>query len=161
VTPQRSDLPGVLLRGATDTAIAQPFSDPLSLAFYCQRVTKLRDHPVFQTASKMAVGDVTLSYLLFTLLHFAQFVLAIVVCALYGIDLDRARKAHASADGKLVYAEVVGGLSALTTLLYCIPYILRFALIWAWNLVLFILWIVLFGLFGRVCHQDFMIVTVS
>lgn len=102
VTPQRSDLPGVLLRGATDTAIAQPFSDPLSLAFYCQRVTKLRDHPVFQTASKMAVGDVTLSYLLFTLLHFAQFVLAIVVCALYGIDLDRARKAHASADGKLV-----------------------------------------------------------
>lgn len=48
-----------------------------------------------------------------------------------------------------IYAEVVGGLSALTALLYCIPYILRFAAIWVWNLVLFILWIVLFGIFGK------------
>lgn len=49
-----------------------------------------------------------------------------------------------------VYAEVVAGLSALTTLLYCIPFILRFAFVWAWNLILFILWIVLFGIFGGV-----------
>lgn len=45
----------------------------------------------------------------------------------------------------------MGGLSALTAILYCIPFILRFALVWAWNLILFVLWIVLFGLFGRVC----------
>ncbi|KAL2257086.1 hypothetical protein VTK26DRAFT_683 [Humicola hyalothermophila] len=98
----------------------------------------------------MAVGGITLSHLLFSLLHFIQFALAITVCALYGINLDHARKANAHADGKWIYAEVVAGLSALTTLLYCIPYVLRFALVWAWNLVLFILWIALFGIFARI-----------
>ncbi|KAH6630100.1 hypothetical protein B0J18DRAFT_462991 [Chaetomium sp. MPI-SDFR-AT-0129] len=103
----------------------------------------------------MALGSISLGYLLFSLLHFGQFVLAITVCALYGIDLDRARKAGVAADGKWVYAEVVGGLAALTSILYCIPYILRFALVWAWNLVLFILWIALFGLFGKMyIHED-------
>jgi hypothetical protein len=98
----------------------------------------------------MAFGGITLSYLLFSLLHLAQFALAIAVCALYGIDLDRARKAHVHADGKWVYAVVVAGLSALTSILYCIPTILRFALVWVWNLILFTLWIALFGVFGRV-----------
>ena len=50
----------------------------------------------------MAFGGVTLSHVLFSLLHFCEFVLAITVCALYGIDLDRARKAHVHADGKWV-----------------------------------------------------------
>lgn len=45
----------------------------------------------------------------------------------------------------------MGGLSALTAVLYLIPFVLRFALVWAWNLVLFILWITLFGLVGNVC----------
>lgn len=49
-----------------------------------------------------------------------------------------------------VYAEVVGGLSAFTTVLYLIPFILRFAAVWIWNLILFILWIALFGVFGNV-----------
>ncbi|KAK3311522.1 uncharacterized protein B0T15DRAFT_78855 [Chaetomium strumarium] len=103
----------------------------------------------------MALGDTSRAYLFFTLLHFFQFALAITVCALYGINLDRARKAGAHADGRWVYAEVVGGLSALTAILYCIPFILRFALVWAWNLILFILWIALFGVFGRLyIHED-------
>ncbi|GAB1312383.1 MARVEL domain-containing protein [Madurella fahalii] len=103
----------------------------------------------------MAIGGMTLGYLLFSVLHIAQFALAITVCALYGVELDRARKAGAHAEGKWVYAEVVGGLSALTAILYCIPFILRFALVWAWNLILFILWIVLFGLFSRMyINQD-------
>lgn len=94
-----------------------------------------------------------LSYLLFVLLHVSQFILAVTVCALYGIDLDRARKAGVHADGKWVYAEVVGGLSALTAVLLCVPFILRFALVWAWNLILFVLWIALFGIFGKVCFS--------
>ncbi|KAL2020474.1 hypothetical protein VTK56DRAFT_8359 [Thermocarpiscus australiensis] len=97
----------------------------------------------------MAVGGLSLSYLLFSILHFCQFALALTVCGLYGVELDRARKANTHADGKWVYAVVVGGLSALTSLLYFIPFVLRFALTWAWNLILFILWIVLFGLFGK------------
>ncbi|KAK3298131.1 uncharacterized protein B0H64DRAFT_65547 [Chaetomium fimeti] len=103
----------------------------------------------------MAIGDVSLSYLLFLLLHFSQFVLAVTVCALYGIDLDRARKANVAADGKWIYAEVVGGLSALTAILYCVPFILRFAVVWVWNLILFILWIALFGIVGKMyIHED-------
>ncbi|KAK5656549.1 hypothetical protein OQA88_4528 [Cercophora sp. LCS_1] len=97
----------------------------------------------------MALGNVSLGYLLFCLLHFGQFVLAVTVCGLYGVELDRARKAGVHADGKWVYAEVIGGLSAITSLLYFLPFILRFALVWVWNLTLFILWIALFGLFGK------------
>lgn len=103
----------------------------------------------------MAFGSFALSYLLFVALHVSQFILAITVCALYGIDLDRARKAHVHADGRWVYAQVVGGLSALTAVLLCVPFILRFALVWAWNLILFILWIALFGVFGKMyIHED-------
>jgi hypothetical protein len=98
----------------------------------------------------MALGDLSLSYLLFSILHFSQFVLAVTVCALYGIDLDRSRKANIDPDGKWIYAEVVGGLSALTAILFCVPFILRFAVVWAWNLILFILWIALFGIVGKV-----------
>lgn len=50
----------------------------------------------------MAVGGITLSHLLFSALHFIQFALAITVCALYGIELDRTRKAGAHADGRWV-----------------------------------------------------------
>jgi hypothetical protein len=34
--------------------------------------------------------------------------------------------------------------------MYFIPFILRFAVVWAWNLVLFILWIAVFGVFAKV-----------
>ena len=103
----------------------------------------------------MAFGKVSLSYVLFCVLHFGQFVLAVTVCGLYGYELNRAAKAGKYADGKWVYAEVVGGLSALTSLLYFLPFILRFALVWVWNLILFILWIALFGIFGKMyIHED-------
>ncbi|KAK3943928.1 hypothetical protein QBC46DRAFT_13887 [Diplogelasinospora grovesii] len=96
-----------------------------------------------------------LSYWLFVALLFFEFVLAVTVCGLYGVELNRASKAGQGADGRWVYAEVVGGLSALTAILCIIPYILRFAVIWAWNTVLFILWIALFGIFGSIyIHQD-------
>ncbi len=100
---------------------------------------------------KMGLFGMALSYLTFSVLHFFQFVLAIVVCGLYGVDLHRASSAGVRADGKWyvltlsrqiwscfrnaspltrqdrqVYAEVVGGLSALTAALYFIPFIVRF-----------------------------------
>jgi len=102
----------------------------------------------------MAFGSLSKSYLLFSILHFGQFVLAITVCGLYGVELNRAMKAGVHADGKWVFAEVVGGLSAITALLYFLPFILRFALVWAWNLILFILWIALFGVFGAMYIKE-------
>lgn len=53
-----------------------------------------------------------------------------------------------------VYAVVVGALSAVTSLLYLLPFILRFAAVTAWSLVLFVLWIALFGVFGRLYIRE-------
>lgn len=50
----------------------------------------------------MGVLGMTAGYLLFSILHFFQFVLAVTVCGLYGIDLQRARSHGAYADGKWV-----------------------------------------------------------
>ncbi|KAF3061937.1 hypothetical protein GL218_02809 [Daldinia childiae] len=103
----------------------------------------------------MGILGMTASYLLFSVLHFAQFVLAVTVCGLYGVDLSRARSQGKYIDGKWVYAEVVGVLAALTAILYFIPFILRFAAVTVWNSIMFILWIALFGLFGGMyIHED-------
>ncbi|WPH04954.1 Hypothetical protein R9X50_00785100 [Acrodontium crateriforme] len=82
-------------------------------------------------------------------LRFFQFVLGITVCGLYGVDLNNAHKAGVGADGKWVFAEVVGALSVFTVLIYGIPFVKSY---WAfgWDWVLFILWTALFGLFGRI-----------
>ena len=87
--------------------------------------------------------------LLRLILRFLQFILALTVAGLYGVDLHAANKASAYADGKWVFAEVVAGLSAFTVIIYGIPFIKSY---WAfgWDWVLFILWTALFGLFGRI-----------
>jgi len=50
----------------------------------------------------MAFGNISFAYVLFCILHFGQFVLALTVCGLYGVELDRARKAGVEGDGKWV-----------------------------------------------------------
>ncbi|KAK7946484.1 Uracil phosphoribosyltransferase [Apiospora aurea] len=102
----------------------------------------------------MGFFGMTLAYIAFSILHFFQFVLALVVCGLYGVDLDRARKAGKYTDGKWVFAEVVGALSALTAILYSVPFILRFAAVPAWSFVIFVLWVALFGLFGNMYIKE-------
>lgn len=65
---------------------------------------------------RMGIRDMTLSYLLFSILHFVQFVLAITVIGLYGTDLDRARQAGVYIDGKWVCG--LRGLSYLPEMRY-------------------------------------------
>ena len=125
----------------------------------------------------MGLLGFTVSYLLFSAIHFCQFILAIVVCGLYGYDLHHANNSGKYSDSKWVrlsmhafllqmaqigltdvaqiFAEVVGALSAATALLYVIPFILRFAVVWIWNVIIFILWIALFGTFGKLfIHEN-------
>jgi hypothetical protein len=47
---------------------------------------------------------------------------------------------------------VVGSISAVTCVLYFIPFILRIAgfVVAIWDFILFVLWIALFGVFGKV-----------
>lgn len=98
----------------------------------------------------MAIGCAALSYVLFTILHACQFVVGGATCVLYGIDIKHARDAAEAVDGKAAYAVAVGGLGALTALLLLVPFVVRFAFVWVWSLVLCVLWLALFGIFGRV-----------
>jgi hypothetical protein len=98
----------------------------------------------------MAFSDFTKSYILFAVLHFLQFVMAIAVCGLYGQDLHAAQVQGKYMDGKWVLAVVVGGLSALTALVYTVPSVMRCAFTWIWGFILTILWIAVFGVFGQV-----------
>lgn len=81
--------------------------------------------------------------------RFLQFVLAITVCGLYGVDLAKAHKEGKYSDSKWVFAEVTASLSAVTAVLYIIPFLARIPFIWIWDVVLSILWITVFGLFGK------------
>lgn len=93
-------------------------------------------------------------YIAFTVLHFLAFAMALTVCGLYGVDLTRARESGVAADPKWVFAEVVAGISVFTTLVYLIPFVLRFAGVPIWNLILFILWIAVFGVFGSMYIKE-------
>lgn len=54
-------------------------------------------------------------------LRFLQFIFAIAVLGLYGTDINSLRKVGLSPPSKWVYAEVIGALSAVTALVYCLP----------------------------------------
>ncbi|CAK4033807.1 uncharacterized protein RCC_10895 [Lecanosticta acicola] len=83
-------------------------------------------------------------------LRFLQFIFAITVAGLYGVDLARAHKDGAGSDSHWVYAEVVAGLSAVTCLVYGLLFFLPSEILFGWDWLLFILWTALFGLFGDI-----------
>jgi len=75
-------------------------------------------------------------------------VLAITVASLYGIDLAYATNNQLLADSRWIYAEVVAGLSAIACIFHCLFFLKPLWLLW--DCVLFVLWAVLFGVFGTV-----------
>jgi len=64
-----------------------------------------------------------------------QFVLAIVVAGLYGIRINVERVSHQHPSPLWLFAEVVAGLSAFTSLIYMIPSVRSF-LFFLWDAVL-------------------------
>lgn len=84
------------------------------------------------------------------LLHLVEFALAITVCALYGVDVDRARRDRRYPSDEWVYAVVVGGVSATTAVLYCFAFVRWSSFAWVSHAVLCIMWAVLSGIFGQV-----------
>ncbi|ETN40201.1 uncharacterized protein HMPREF1541_04477 [Cyphellophora europaea CBS 101466] len=82
-----------------------------------------------------------------------QLVGAIVVCAYYGRILNRAMKEDVYSDSKWVYAVTVGAISGLTAFAYIVwGLLLEFraiALLFAWDAVIVILWLVCSGIFGK------------
>jgi Zn-dependent protease len=99
----------------------------------------------------MGLFDVAVSYMLFTVVHFFCFALSLAVCGLYGTDLQRANEAGVGADSKWVFAVVVGAMSAVTCVVYFVPFMLRLlgVFVAVWDFILFVLWIAVFGVFGK------------
>ncbi|KAG5948010.1 hypothetical protein E4U53_006352 [Claviceps sorghi] len=105
----------------------------------------------------MGVFSTSVSYFAFSSLHFVCFALALAVCGLYGQDLNSSHNVDEYSRSKWIYAVVVGSLSAVTCVVYFIPALLRHSGVIgaAWNFVLFILWIAVFGVFGSLyIHKD-------
>jgi hypothetical protein len=104
----------------------------------------------------MALLDLGPRYILTSVLRALQIIFAFTVVGLYGTDLDSARKAGVYADGRWVYAVVLGVMSAVTAIVYLVPLVVRrLTFLFAWDWIIFFLWIVLFGIFGKLyIHED-------
>jgi hypothetical protein len=115
--------------------------------------------------------EMTFAYIGHSIFRFIQIVLALAVCGLYGVDLNRAHKEHKYSDGKWVrspfytllkssltraqvFAEVVASLSAVTALIYIIPFAKRIPFAFVWDTILLLLWFALFGLFGSLYLKE-------
>ncbi|KFY00379.1 hypothetical protein V490_01382 [Pseudogymnoascus sp. VKM F-3557] len=103
----------------------------------------------------MAILNEPMTYLAFGVVRFIQFILALTVCGLYGVDVTSMRKAHVHTDGRWAYAIVVGTFSAITALIYLIPVTMRkMSILFVWDVLLLFFWIVLFGIFGKLFIKE-------
>ncbi len=77
-----------------------------------------------------------------------QFVFAVTVAGLYGVDLAHSTKSNNHAHAEWIYAEFVAALSALTCIVHCFVTVTQVG--WsAWDGVLFVLWLAQVGVFGN------------
>ncbi|KAI3326095.1 hypothetical protein HD806DRAFT_434182 [Xylariaceae sp. AK1471] len=78
-----------------------------------------------------------------------QLIFALVVLGLYGSRVSSDHSAGNSQAVQWVYAVIVGSLSAITSILFAIPQpFVKTARLFAWDFVLFVLWISVFGTFA-------------
>jgi hypothetical protein len=78
-----------------------------------------------------------------------QFVFAIVIAALYGVDLAHASKTNQHGQTEWIYAELVVVFSAINCAVHCFVTIVHVAWV-TWDTVLFILWMAQVGVFGNI-----------
>ncbi|KAL8811556.1 MAG: hypothetical protein Q9200_001699 [Gallowayella weberi] len=100
-----------------------------------------------RSSSTSSSGSLLFNIPLWTL-RFLQFVFAITVIALYAQDLHGAHKLHRYADSSWRYAVALGTIAAISSLLLIWPTLSRMA--WSWDLIMFILFTTLFGLFAKI-----------
>ena len=115
--------------------------------------------------------EFSMAYIGHSIYRLLQIIFALTVVGLYGVDLHKANRENKYSDGKWVctalhfclnpadheqvYAVVVGSLSAPTALAYLVPFVHRIPFLFIWDTILFILWITLFGIFGKLfIHEN-------
>ncbi|KAI4246190.1 MAG: hypothetical protein L6R40_002143 [Gallowayella cf. fulva] len=107
----------------------------------------------FSRSSTTSSSGSLLSKVPLWVLRFLQFIFAITVIGLYAQDLRRAHNAHVYSDSKWGYATAVGVIGAVSSLVLAWPRLSSVA--WPWDLVVFILFTALFGLFGKMfIHEN-------
>ncbi|KAI1128861.1 hypothetical protein F5Y10DRAFT_166792 [Nemania abortiva] len=78
-----------------------------------------------------------------------QLIFALVVVGLYGSRVNSDRSAGNPQASQWVYALFIASLSAITSVLFAIPQpFVKTSRLFAWDFVLFILWIAVFGVFA-------------
>ncbi|KAJ1324425.1 membrane-associating domain-containing protein [Microdochium nivale] len=78
-----------------------------------------------------------------------QFVFALIVCGLYGHRVAADNLNGQSQDPAWVFALIVAGMSCITCVVYAIPNpFVKTHRLFPWDLLLLLLWIVVFGIFA-------------
>lgn len=79
------------------------------------------------------------------------FLLSLITAGIYGHDLRSLTTLHIHAPAAWVFAVVVAGLTAVTQIVYFIPFTRKFVrpFTWPWDWVLFIFWTAVFGTFAK------------
>lgn len=74
-------------------------------------------------------------FLVHTVIRFFQFVFAVTALGLYGEQITGQRNTMGHADGRWIFVEVVAGLSAITALIFMVPFVKTY-LAFGWDLLL-------------------------
>ncbi|KAJ6112094.1 hypothetical protein N7523_008155 [Penicillium sp. IBT 18751x] len=86
-------------------------------------------------------------------LRVLQFIFAIIVAGLYGVDLARATKRNAPAPAQWVYAEMIVVFSAVTCAVHAIVTVKH--VLWClWDGVLCVFWLAQVGVFGSIYYAS-------
>lgn len=84
-----------------------------------------------------------------SMVRFLQFVLAVTVAGMYGSRIQAEHQAGGHASSQWTFAVVVGGIAAITAVVYQLP-LVKSHIFFAWDCILFILWIAVFGTFAQI-----------
>ncbi|GAM35274.1 hypothetical protein TCE0_017f03478 [Talaromyces pinophilus] len=81
-----------------------------------------------------------------------QLIFAVVVAALYGIDLAHSTKIHAHADAEWIHAEFVAAVSAIICLIFSVMTSIHVAWGSILDAAIFVLWLAQVGVFGSIFY---------
>jgi hypothetical protein len=80
--------------------------------------------------------------------RFLQFVLGVTIFGIYCADMVAASSHNAIPNGAWLLATTVGGLSAVTAIIFCIPCVFSYLLFW-WDWIIVILHSGVIGVFSK------------